>query len=78
MASVGDMVVWKNNTTVLHHIVLDDGTVVGDVNAGATSTAIPLKTASGNFHCTIHSTMIGSFNAAAPPPVPTCTTPGYC
>jgi plastocyanin len=77
-ASVGDMIVWKNSTAVLHHIVLDDGTVVGDINPGASSAGIPLKTASGNFHCTIHSTMIGSFNAAAPPAVPPCTTPGYC
>ena len=77
-ANVGDKVVWTNNTTVLHHIVLDDGTVVGDINPGASSAAVALKTASGNFHCTIHSTMIGSFNAAAAPTPPPCTTPGYC
>ncbi|HYT76098.1 MAG TPA: hypothetical protein VEL79_15185 [Vicinamibacterales bacterium] len=77
-ASVGDMLVWKNNTGALHHIVLDDGTVVGDIAPGASSSAIQLKTASGNFHCTIHSTMIGSINGAAPPPPPPCTTPGYC
>jgi plastocyanin len=77
-ASVGDAIVWTNNTAVLHHIVLDDGTVVGDINPGASSAAMSLKTASGNFRCTIHSTMIGSFNAAAPPVAPPCTTPGYC
>jgi plastocyanin len=77
-ANVGDQIVWTNNTAVLHHIVLDDGTVVGDINPGASSAALSLKTASGNFHCTIHSTMIGSFNAAAPPTAPPCTTPGYC
>ncbi len=78
MANVGDQAVWTNNTGVLHHIVLDDGTVVGDINPGASSAPISLKTASGNFHCTIHSTMIGSFNAAAAPTPPACTTPGYC
>jgi plastocyanin len=77
-ASVGDMLVWKNNTTVLHHIVLDDGSVVGDIQPGASSAPLALKTASGNFHCTIHSTMIGSINATAPPAAPPCTTPGYC
>ncbi len=77
-ANVGDQVVWTNNTTVLHHIVLDDGTVVGDINPGASSAAISLKTATGNFHCTIHSTMIGAFNAASAPPPPPCSTPGYC
>ena len=77
-ANTGDKIVWTNNTAVLHHIVLDDGTVVGDINPGASSAAVALKTASGNFHCTIHSTMIGSFNAAAAPTPPPCTTPGYC
>ena len=77
-ANTGDKIVWTNNTSVLHHIVLDDGTVVGDINPGASSAAMALKTASGNFHCTIHSTMIGSFNAAAAPTPPPCTTPGYC
>ena len=77
-ANAGDKIVWTNNTAVLHHIVLDDGTVVGDINPGASSAAVALKTASGNFHCTIHSTMIGSFNAAAAPTPPPCTTPGYC
>ena len=77
-ANVGDQIVWTNNTAVLHHIVLDDGTVVGDINPGASSAAMSLKTASGSFRCTIHSTMIGSFNAAAPPTPPPCTTPGYC
>src|ERR1035437_4234314 len=76
-ASVGDMLVWKNSTSVLHHIVLDDGSVVGDIAPGASSSPLQLKNASGNFHCTIHSTMIGSINAAAPPPPPPCTTPGY-
>jgi plastocyanin len=75
-ASVGDMIVFKNNTTVLHHIVLGDGTVIGDIQPGASGSAV-VKTASGNFYCTIHSTMIGSLNAAAPPPPPPCTTPGY-
>ena len=54
------------------------GQHVGDINPGASSAAVALKTASGNFHCTIHSTMIGSFNAAAAPTPPPCTTPGYC
>lgn len=73
--AVGDTIIFKNNTAVLHHIVLGDETVVGDIQPGASGSAV-VKTASGNFYCTIHSTMIGSINAAAPPMPPPCTTPG--
>jgi hypothetical protein len=70
------MLVFKNNTTVLHHIVMDDGSVVGDIQPGASSAPLALKTASGNFRCTIHPTMIGGLNAATPPAAPPCP-PGY-
>jgi len=78
IAAVGDMISWKNSTSALHHIVLDDGTVIGDITPGSASTAVALKTATGNFHCTIHPSMIGAFNAPAPPAPPPCNNPGYC
>jgi len=74
----GNMIVWVNNTSVNHHIVLDDGSVVGDIAPGASSAPLQLKSASGNYRCTIHSTMIGSINGASAPAPPPCTTPGYC
>ena len=77
-AATGSMIVWVNNTSATHHIVLDDGSVVGDVAPGASSAPLQLKSGSGNYHCTIHSTMIGSINGASAPQPPPCTTPGYC
>jgi plastocyanin len=77
-SSVGNMIVWTNKTSSTHHIVLDDGSVVGDIAAGASSAPLQLKSTGGNYHCTIHSTMIGSINGASAPQPPPCTTPGYC
>jgi plastocyanin len=77
-ASVGDMVTWKNDTSVLHHIVLDNGTVIGDIQPGASSAPLRLTGLGNDFFCTIHSTMIGSIGGSTPPEPPPCTTPGYC
>jgi plastocyanin len=69
-AASGATIAWRNTTGVLHHIVMDDGTVVGDVAAGATISST-LKGSGGNYHCTTHPTMVGSINGASAPPVPT-------
>ena len=66
-ANVGDMVVWTNNDTRLHHLVLDDGTDLGDVQPGQSSAPAPLTTPTAMFHCTIHPTMVGSINGVLPP-----------
>ena len=68
-AAAGATIAWKNNTGDVHHIVMDDGTVVGDVAPGAT-VAMPLKGTGGNYHCTTHPTMVGSVNGATAPPDP--------
>jgi plastocyanin len=76
-ASNGDTIAFQNNGTTVHHIVLDDGSAdFGNLNPGQTSAAKTIK-ASGNFHCTIHSSMVGAINGAVPEPPP-CNTPGYC
>ena len=68
-ANVGDMIVWMNSDTRLHHIVLDDGTDLGDVAPGQSSAPMALVTPTATFHCTIHPTMVGSINIdLAPPP----------
>jgi hypothetical protein len=74
-ANVGDTIVWTNNDTTLHHIVLDDGTDLGNVAPGQSSAPMALMTPTATFHCTIHPTMVGGINvdlAPAPymPPPP--------
>jgi plastocyanin len=65
-AAVGSTVVWRNSDSTLHHIVLDNGTDVGNVSPGATSRSIQV-TSSGavGFHCTIHPSMVGTINGSA-------------
>ena len=78
MANAGDTLVFKNNDATLHHLVMNDGSAdVGDIAPGA-SKSLTVKGSGGLFHCTIHSTMIGSINGSEAPPEPPCTTPGYC
>ena len=76
-AKTGDTVAFKNANDTMHHIVMNDGSAdLGDISPGATS-SMTLKGSGGNFHCTIHSSMVGSINGDVPEPPP-CNTPGYC
>jgi hypothetical protein len=62
---------WKNNDSVVHHIVANDGSFdSGDIAPGATSKMVALSTDGTNYHCTIHPDMIGSVAAqdGTPPP----------
>jgi plastocyanin len=68
---------WRNTDTVVHHIVLNDGSLdSGDIAPGASSRLLELGTDGANYHCTIHPEMVGSINRSggAPPP---CEGP-YC
>ena len=79
-ANSGDTVVFRNNDATMHHIMLDDGSAdLGDVNPGATSKGVTLKNSNAaRFHCTIHSSIVGTINEAAAPPTPPCPDPyGY-
>jgi len=70
--SSGDQVMFKNNDPALvHHIVMDDGSVdFGNISPGASSAAKSVG-AGGNFHCSIHPSMVGTINGAvAPTPAP--------
>lgn len=58
-AALGDMIVWTNNDRTLHQIVLDDGTMVGDIAPGQSSAPISLTTATATYRCTIHPSMVG-------------------
>ena len=65
--STGSYVMLKNFTNETHHIVMDDGSVdFGDIAVGGSSER-ELRTGGGNYHCTIHRTMVGSINGQLPP-----------
>jgi plastocyanin len=75
----GQLVVFKNNDVVTHHIMLDDGSLqTADIAAGATSAAVAMGTSgSSTYHCTIHPGMVGGFNGTDAAEPPNCTT-AYC
>jgi plastocyanin len=65
--NMGDTVAFKNADATLHHIVMDDGSAdLGNISPGSTA-SMTLKTAGGNFHCTIHTSMVGSINGKDAP-----------
>jgi plastocyanin len=64
-ATPGSEIVWKNSSGTAHHLVMDSGAVIGDVNAGGSLTTT-LSGSGGSFHCTIHPSMIGSINGTLP------------
>jgi len=68
----GQMVVFKNTDSITHRVTLNDANVdTGDIAPGATSRAVQMPSNGTNYHCAIHSDMIGAVNAssgAAPPP----------
>ena len=70
MANMGDPIVFTNTDAVLHHIVLDDGTDLGNVAPGQSSAPVPLMTPTATFHCTIHPSMVGGINVDMTAPVP--------
>jgi len=75
-AASGTPLVWKNNTTDLHRIVMDNGPVIGDIAPGASSAPMQLG-AGGNYHCTNHPSMVGSINGATAPTPPPGSGDGY-
>ena len=75
--NTGDTLAFKNADVTMHHIVMDDGSAdLGDIAPGA-SKSMTLQGKGSNYHCTIHSSMVGSINGDLPEPPP-CNNPGYC
>lgn len=86
-----DLLVFKNNDTVMHRIVMDDGSAdFGDLAPGAssqpkavlgnpsqTASIQPRAVGSGNFHCAVHPSMVGSVNGATAPTPPPGSGDGY-
>lgn len=77
-AAVGNLVVWANNDLVQHTIVLDDGTPVGTLAPGQSSTPIALVAETTGYHCTVHPSMAGQIVpiAVVPPDGQTPVPPG--
>ena len=78
-AKSGDTVVFHNNDSTQHRIVMDDGSAdLGTINAGG-SAQMQLNGNGGAFHCTIHPSMVGSINGSIPTAMPDPGCPGgYC
>jgi plastocyanin len=71
-------IVWRNNDSVTHRIVLNDSPVdTGDIAPGASSRAIALPASGAHYHCTIHPGMVGSIESSSGQPAPPCTGT-YC
>ena len=75
--AAGQLIVFKNNDTVPHHVMLDDGTAqTPDIAPGGTSVAVAIGS-NKSYHCTIHPGMVGGFNGTEVEPPPNCTQV-YC
>jgi plastocyanin len=73
----GQLIAFKNNDVVAHHVVLDDGTgQTADIPPGGTSAAMSIG-ANKSYHCTIHPGMVGGFNGTQVEPPPNCNQ-AYC
>ena len=74
----GQMVVFKNNDSVAHRVVLNDGSVdTGNIAPGATSQAVMMPGGGTNYHCSVHPGMIGAVSASSGAPPPACSG-SYC
>ena len=58
-ASVGSVIVWKNDDVTTHNIVLADGTPVGLMAPGETSAPVTMAAPEMGFYCTFHQSMVG-------------------
>ena len=75
--AAGQTVVFKNNDTVAHRVMLDDGNIqTADIAPGGTSAAVAIG-GNKSYHCTIHPGMVGGFNGTEVEPPPNCNM-AYC
>jgi plastocyanin len=67
-------IVWRNNDSVTHRIVLNDNSQdTGNIAPGASSRAIQMPADGTNYHCSIHPGMVGAVRATGGAPPPPCT-----
>jgi plastocyanin len=71
--AAGMLVVFHNADSIVHRVVLNDGTIdTGDIAPNGNSRAVTMPAGGTNYHCSIHPTMIGAVDSQSGPP-PTCT-----
>lgn len=71
-AAVGNILIWTNNDATVHRIVLDDGTAIGTIAPGQSSTPVAMSAAAVTYRCTFHPSMVGTIHdPSAPAPAPT-------
>ena len=76
-AAGGQTVVFRNADSVVHRVLLNDGSIdTGNIAPGATSGEIQMPATGTNYHCSVHPDMVGAVSgtSGAPPP---CEGP-YC
>jgi plastocyanin len=66
-AVMGDTLIWINEDTRLHHLVMEDGTDLGQLAPGAQSAPVRLAQESTSYTCLLHSSMTGVINRQLPP-----------
>jgi plastocyanin len=74
----GQLVVFRNADSVVHRVVLNDGSIdTGDIAPGSTSRSVMMPAAGTNYHCSLHPGMIGAVSPSTGGAPPECTGP-YC
>jgi plastocyanin len=74
--TAGEQVVFTNNDTVSHRIMMKDGSAdFGTIAPGTSSQARAVG--SGDFYCTTHPSMVGSINGLTAPEPPPGSGDGY-
>ena len=69
----GQMVVFRNADTIVHRVMLNDGSLdTGDIAPGATSRAVRMPETGANYHCSLHPAMVGAVSPMAGGPPPAC------
>ena len=70
-SAAGELVVFRNNDSVVHRVRLNDLSIdTGDIAPGASSAPFRMPSGGTNYHCFLHPTMLGAVRAeeTGPPP----------
>ena len=69
----GQMVVFRNADTIVHRVILNDGSIdTGDIAPNATSAGVVMPASGTNYHCSLHPDMIGGVSPSTGGEPPAC------